>query len=64
MLQRGVDLSFGRKLLGRLRAAGLSDVDGEGRIFMWRGSSTGASLVRANFEQLHDAMVAANLITE
>lgn len=64
MTQRGNDLRFGRKVPSRLRAAGLSDVDAEGRTFMWNGKSVGAALMRANFEQLHDAMGAANLITE
>ncbi len=64
MAQRGVDLYYGRKLAGRLRATGLSDVDSEGRVFMWQGRSPGATLLRANFEQLHDAMIAAELITE
>ncbi|MFY9528645.1 MAG: hypothetical protein WBC04_04225 [Candidatus Acidiferrales bacterium] len=64
MTQRGADLRFGRKLAHRLCATGLDDVDSEGRIFMWRGKSPGATLLRANFAQLHDPMIAAGLISE
>jgi hypothetical protein len=31
---------------------------------MWSGKSAGASLTRANVEQLHDALIAGGLVTE
>jgi hypothetical protein len=31
---------------------------------MWQGGSTGASLIRTNFEQLHDALIAGGYATE
>jgi SAM-dependent methyltransferase len=64
MMGRGVNLRYGRFLAGRLRARGLVDVDAEGRIFMWQGGSTGAALMRANFEQLRDAIIASGLVTD
>jgi SAM-dependent methyltransferase len=63
MMERGVNLRYGRFLAGRLRARGLVDVDAEGRTFMWQGGSAGADLMRANFEQLRDAMVVSGTVT-
>jgi SAM-dependent methyltransferase len=52
MDERGVERRYGSLLLGRLRAHGLIAVGAEARVFMWHGGSAGASLLRANFEQL------------
>jgi len=59
----GVDRLYGRRLFGRLRAHGLISVGGEARAFMWQHGSLGASLVRATYELLRDAMVDGNYIT-
>ncbi len=64
MARRGVDLRYGRLLPSRLRGQGLVNVGVEGRVFMWQGSSPGARLWSANFEQLREAMIAAGLLTE
>jgi len=64
MTANGVDLHYGRKIIGLLRAEKLVDVSSEGRIFMWTGRSSGAALLRANFEQLREAMIVSGLITE
>ena len=65
MLQdRGVERRFGRLLYGRLRAHGLVEVGAEGRLFMWQNGSAGASLMRANFEQLRGPLLDARYITE
>jgi hypothetical protein len=63
MTGRGVDLRYGRLLIGRFRAYGLVDVAAEGRLFMVQGGSPGATLYTANFEQVRDAMVQSGLVT-
>lgn len=64
MDNHGLDRAYGRRLFGRLRAHGLTSVAAEGRIFMWHPGCPGASLLRANYEQLHSAMIDAGYITE
>jgi SAM-dependent methyltransferase len=59
--ERGIERGWGRRLYGRMRALGLVDVRAEARLSMWYGGSAGASLMRANFEQLHDALIADGL---
>jgi SAM-dependent methyltransferase len=62
MADRGVDLYFGRRLFGLLRAKGLANVGAEGRAFMW-ASGADSLLLRANYEQLSEAMIAAGYVT-
>jgi SAM-dependent methyltransferase len=62
--ERGIERRWGRLLYGRLRALGLVEVYAEARLSMWQGGSVGASLMRANFEQLHDPLIAGGRITE
>jgi ubiquinone/menaquinone biosynthesis C-methylase UbiE len=62
--ERGIERRCGRLLYGRMRALELVDVRAEARLFMWYGGSAGASLMRANFEQLHDALIASGRVTE
>jgi hypothetical protein len=65
MEDRGADdLVFAGQLFSRLRAHGLVDVSAEGSLLMWHSGSPGASLLRANFEQLHRNMIDAGYITE
>jgi SAM-dependent methyltransferase len=59
----GANMRLGRSLPQRLRAAGLEDVAAEGRVFLWRGGSPGAAVMRLNFEQLRDAILATGLVT-
>jgi SAM-dependent methyltransferase len=59
----GVDRLFGRRLIGRLRAHGLTSVSGEARAFMWQPESLGATLVRSTFELLRGAMIDGDYIT-
>ncbi|WP_109484840.1 class I SAM-dependent methyltransferase [Occallatibacter savannae] len=59
----GVDRRYGRKLFARLRAHGLSDVRAEAQVFMFRGGSSGASLLKANLEQLRTPMIERNYIS-
>lgn len=60
----GVNRRYGRLLFGQLRAHGLISVGAEARVFMSPNGSPGASIVRANYEQLHDAMIDAKYITQ
>lgn len=59
----GVDRRYGRKLFARLRAQRLSQVSAEARAFMFKGGSAGASLLKANLEQLRTPMIERNYIT-
>lgn len=63
MEARGVDPTWGRNLYRRLRAQGLVNVGMEGYMAVREGSSPGASLARANFEQIRAQAVSAGLIT-
>jgi len=64
MASRGVELSYGRLLAGRMRNLGLTEVAAEGRAFMWHGRSAAAEMFRANIEQLRDAILDTGLITD
>ena len=61
---RGVDRHYGRLLLGQLQAHGLVEVDAEARMSLWQGGSSGACLLRANYDQLRADMINAGYITE
>jgi len=63
MMESGVDLRYGRLLPGRLRAHGLVDIAAEGRMFLWQPGTLTASLWRANYEQLREAILAAGYVT-
>jgi SAM-dependent methyltransferase len=60
----GVNRGYGRQLFGRLRAYGLTECGASARAFMWEGGSAGIEILRANFQQLRDAMISRNYITE
>jgi SAM-dependent methyltransferase len=64
MTDHGFDRRFGRRLFGRLRRHGLTEVGAEARMLMVQGGSPGASLVRANYRQLRGALVEAGYVTE
>ena len=59
----GAHQRLGRSLASRLRGHGLTNVGTEGRIMLWRGRTTGATLSRLNFEQLREAILATGLVT-
>jgi ubiquinone/menaquinone biosynthesis C-methylase UbiE len=63
MEARGIDPTWGRSLYRRLRALGLVEVGMEGYVVVWEGRSPGASLMRANFEQVREEAVNAGFIT-
>ena len=62
MADRGFDRRYGRRLHARLRAQGFVDVEAEGSVFMIQPGSPGAALVRANCEQLREALVEGGYI--
>ena len=47
-----------------MREAGLKNIEAEGRTILFSGGSTGANLMRANFEQIKDDILATGLVTE
>jgi hypothetical protein len=55
--ESGLGLSLGR----RLRARGLAHVGHEGRVHLCRGNGAAARLMRLNFQQLRDAILATGL---
>jgi SAM-dependent methyltransferase len=63
MIRGGVDARFGRSLYGRFKALGLVDVSTEGRVMMWNRANGGADLMRINFEQIGEKVVAAGLLS-
>lgn len=63
MIRGGVDARFGRSLYGRFKGLGLTDVSAEGRVVMWDRANGGADLMRINFEQIGEKVVAAGLLS-
>jgi SAM-dependent methyltransferase len=59
----GVDARWGRLLHGRFRALGLQDVNAEGRVVMLDRGNGGTELMRVNFEQVGERLVARNLVS-
>jgi len=64
MRDRGFDRYYGRLLFGRFRALGLAEVGAEARMLMLQSGSAGAALLRANYEQLHGALIESGYVTE
>jgi len=62
-LTRNQDGYFGRRLYGRFRELGLTQVEAEGRSMMFTRANGGADLMRVNFEQIGAEVIAAGLIT-
>jgi ubiquinone/menaquinone biosynthesis C-methylase UbiE len=62
-LTRHHDGYIGRRLYGRFRELGLTQVNAEGRCIMFNRANGGADLMRVNFEQIGQDMIAAGLIT-
>jgi ubiquinone/menaquinone biosynthesis C-methylase UbiE len=63
-LTRNQDGHFGRRLYGRFRELGLTQVNAEGRSLMFTKANGGADLMRVNFEQIGKDVIAAGLITQ
>jgi 2-polyprenyl-3-methyl-5-hydroxy-6-metoxy-1,4-benzoquinol methylase len=59
-----VNQRYGRLLVGRFRALGLTETGAEGRIFMVQARSASARLLRASYELRRSSMIAAGYVTE
>jgi SAM-dependent methyltransferase len=59
----GINQRLGRSLARRMRSHALANVDCEGRVFLWRGGSSGATLARLNAEQLRAAILGTGELT-
>ena len=62
MAKAGFERDYGRRVVGDLEAAGLTDVRGEGRARMIDGTSPGFDFFRLTFESLRGAVVDAGLL--
>ena len=60
---RGADLAYARRLPDLLRARGLREVAGEGRIVFGIGGSPASRLAAANYTQVAEEMIRQNLCT-
>ena len=63
MTADGFDRRYGRRLFAEFRECGLEDVSAEARMFMCDAASPGVELLRANFRQLRDPLIAGGYIT-
>jgi len=63
MADRGFDRRYGRKLFRRFQACGLTQVSAEARMFMCPGGSAGTLLLRANIEQLREALIEGGYVS-
>ena len=61
--QHGFDPFYGRRVAGDLSAAGLVDVQAEGRASLWHGGGYGGRLVMLTLMQLRESIVAAGLVS-
>jgi SAM-dependent methyltransferase len=58
-----VDGRLAPTLARRLRSQGLAHVGAEGRVLLWPGGTDGAALMRLNFEQLREPILASRHVT-
>jgi ubiquinone/menaquinone biosynthesis C-methylase UbiE len=63
-LTRAQDGYFGRRLHGRFRELGLTQVYAEARMIMFDRYNGGNDLMRVNFEQIGQDVIAAGLLTQ
>jgi len=63
MLDQGVDPGFGRSLVMHLRTCGLECINAEGRALLARAGSAGTRLMKANLEQLREAIIASGTVS-
>lgn len=64
MAEAGFDPNFGRRLLEQLTAAGLEDVEAEGRVRLIRGGTPETAFFRLSLDSLHETLVERGLLTE
>ncbi len=63
MIGRGVNAQFGRALVGYLHARGLESISAEGRVLMSQSKSPWTHLMKANLDQLREAILATEMVT-
>jgi SAM-dependent methyltransferase len=64
MSRSGFDPHFGRRLVSELRAAGLSDVQAEGRVRVFSGGTPDTAFMRLSLEQLRPKLVESGAIDD
>jgi ubiquinone/menaquinone biosynthesis C-methylase UbiE len=63
-IARGSEYGWGRNLYERFLDEGLVEVGMEGHLAIWRGGTSGARLDQANFEQIRDEALSAQVVTD
>ncbi len=63
MSRSGYESRFGRTVVHEIEAAGLQDVDADGRLRVHRGGSPGTTMLRLSIESLSAALVASGALT-
>jgi SAM-dependent methyltransferase len=63
MAAAGFERDYGRRVVGDMEAAGLTDLRGEGRARLIDSTSPGFDFFRLSFESLRDAIVKAGLLS-
>jgi SAM-dependent methyltransferase len=64
LASRGVELRYGRLLPQKLHACGLVNVGAEASVSIWRGHSSGTSLLKLTCEELRDPIIGTGLISQ
>lgn len=64
LASRGAEPNYGRQLYDDLRAAGLDQVEAEGRVYMMRGAHPSSVLPKHTFERVRAPVVAAGTLAE
>jgi SAM-dependent methyltransferase len=59
----GFDPGYGRRLLGALTDADLTDVECEGRVSIWRGDGPGGTVWRLTLVQLREPLIQTGLLS-
>jgi SAM-dependent methyltransferase len=63
MAEAGFERDYGRRVVGDIEAAGLTDIRGEGRARLIDSTSAGFDFFRLSFESLRGAIVDAGLVS-
>ena len=64
MIKNGMDLEWGRNLVPLFLSHGLVDIGMESYSTIWRGSSPGAQIEKANFVHMRDEIIKMGPMTE
>jgi SAM-dependent methyltransferase len=61
--RNGFDPFYGRRLVGDLEEAGLSEIGCEGRVSIWRGGEAGGRIWRLSMTQLREPIIESGMLT-